>query len=163
MRTIALALAITASFHVSQPKADELSADAIVAITRVFDSRYALGFGTRRELIAKPAPNGAIIVENTPYVLHHSADDACDYQMESNGNFYAEIRFDRLSAEYATAGGRLVVYGVDGAVCDYSGIRGRVTCFDNYLTYPTNSVPDVLRALRYIFANLCRPVELPVQ
>jgi hypothetical protein len=89
----------------------------------------------------------------------------CVYTMRRrDGPIIGLIDFTKLSVEHTSKrqGGFInVVYpGLDGAVCEHGGKRK--DCTDELeMTLMDEDVPYVSRAMKYVFAHVCPPADLP--
>jgi len=84
------------------------------------------------------------------------------------GEHIASITFSRLSGEIETRPGHsgyvdLTVFGLPGAVCDHVGRAGKLRCWDKLATaLMSDEVRPFVRALHFVFENVCKPAELPL-
>ena len=102
------------------------------------------------------------------YEVHHAPNQKCVFTIRRKGGPIIEaISFDRLSSEYRTFRDpdyvRLVVKGQPGSVCNFltnkcqNGLT--MLLMDNGME--PHELEQALRALGYIFSNVCKPAELP--
>lgn len=102
------------------------------------------------------------------YEVNHAPGQKCTFTMKRrDGPILFSINFNRLSSEYRTS--RRDVYtllnvaGLPGAVCDYqpkkcwNGLE--MLLLDNGME--PHELELAVRALQYIFANVCKPTEMP--
>jgi len=139
----------------------------ILAATRIF----ALQNGLKGDLGVADEDEGHIEgtrVHPQEYEINHTPGEKCSFSMrERDGRAVESIRFDRLSGEYHMERDRIPEYitvtikGAPGAVC-YFGKNSK-KCEDelSLLLMQGEEVDLALRAFRYIFANSCKPVDLP--
>lgn len=102
------------------------------------------------------------------FEVNHAAGKECTFNMrERDGPIVQTISFDHLSSEYRTSRQgiytMLHVSGQPSAVCDYKAKK----CWNRLdkLLLDDGMAPHelelALRALRYIFSNVCKLAELP--
>lgn len=157
----------------SRPQAPAVSADrlpseqkGIAAVARIFELKY---FDFSHEIYIRSPITASIdgnVIESVP-------GDKCTYQIRrKNGAASAQISFGRLSDEYQTipideARTNLVVSGQGPAVCEATTVlpngshdEGRCYPFLSISVSPPEAVL-ALRALRYVFSNVCQSADLP--
>ena len=137
----------------------------IAAVARIFQLKYFMYPHTIEIL----SPKIAMIDGNTVEPLPSSR---CTYRLRRiDGAVTAQIGFDKLSDEYRAmpinGATYLVINGQDKAVCEQTtyrpdGAQDGGHCFPSLiLSLAPSTAMSALRALRYIFSNVCRPAEIP--
>jgi hypothetical protein len=162
-----------------------VEAQGMEAVARVFVLTYRLaGMNINIELnaTAQPPWSEARIKARDDWFLESRGDPECHYDLgdtvveKQNGvetigigkDRFASVAFGLLSSEIeTTTDGHYVyvtVYGKPGAVCDDRRVKyGKPRCGDRLLaTLMPDDVRPYLRALRFVFANVCHPTELPL-
>jgi hypothetical protein len=99
------------------------------------------------------------------FEVNHEPGKKCTFTMRKrDGPIVESISFDRLSSEYRTSRRGeytlLVVAGQSGAQCDYDG-RSKKCSKDLEMLLMDDELELAVRALRYLFSNVCQPAELP--
>lgn len=178
-----VATLIVAALCLGTAVADEVPAAAkgIRAVAAVFAFAY-IGHGNGVNIdinaTAEPPWTEARITRNKDDVLlWRNKDEPCRFDLglthigkDANditmGEHVASIRFNKLSGETETTFRdgyyRLDVLGLPGAVCDNDSRRGKYTCSDRLSgLFMPHELSGMLRALRFVFANVCSPAELP--
>jgi hypothetical protein len=134
----------------------------IAAVTRIF----ALENRLHGDLNVFDADEGHI---GEDFEVNHAPGQKCTFTLRRrDGPIVESISFDHLSSEYRTSRrdiySLLVVGGKAGAHCEYGRAK---TCSSGLemLLLDNGMAPHELdlavRALRYIFTNVCEPAELP--
>lgn len=104
------------------------------------------------------------------YEINHAPGEKCTFTMRKrDGPIVESISFDRLSGEYRTSREGpytlLVVAGQPGAQCEYDGRSKKCSNELEMLLMDNGMAPHELdlamRALRYIFSNVCEAAQLP--
>ena len=98
--------------------------------------------------------------------INHAPGEKCTFTARRRDEPIAvSISFDRLSSEYqvsVTDSGfyRVHIPGRKGAQCEYEGRTKKCSSsIDSAMM--EDELRLMLRALKYIFSNVCQPVELP--
>jgi hypothetical protein len=163
-----------------------VEAQGMEAVARVFLLAYRLaGMNINIELneIAQPPWSEARIkAGRDDWFLESRGDPQCHYDLgdtvveKQNGietigigkERFASVAFGLLSPEIETTNDAhyvyVTVYGKPGAVCDVRNVKyGRPRCSDRLnATLMPDDVRPYLRALRFVFANVCKSTELPL-
>jgi hypothetical protein len=171
--------------------ADEVPAagKGMEAVARLFVRAYRLDSARDTEIglndTASPSFSEARIQSgNDDFLLRRNAKVPCEFDLAdtvvgknetvSMGKRVASIWFNKLSGETETTfsprcslTGRcdpyydLEVLGLPGAVCDRAS--GKEACFDRLTVsdLTPDQLREMLRVLRFVFANVCSPTELP--
>lgn len=104
------------------------------------------------------------------FEVNHAPGEKCTFTMRRRDHAIVEsISFDRLSSEYRTSkrGGYtlLVVAGKPGAQCEYVGASKKCSNSLEMLLLDNGMAPHELdlavRALGFIFSNVCEAAQLP--
>jgi hypothetical protein len=154
----------------------------MAAVARVFMARW-LRFATAAtrndpnsgaHLVLGGADCADLTINTGERFKLYRIDKTPIYQLDTaSGEMLGQISFDRLSESYFVQydSAYILIHGLPGAVCDGSAILkmkvwqapyapGR--CRHDYASVGDNAAPArVIAAMRYIFANLTRPAEVP--
>lgn len=99
------------------------------------------------------------------FEVNHEPGKKCSFTMKRRGGPVVElISFDRLSGEYRTSRQDgytlLVVAGQSGAQCEYDA-RSKNCSKDLEMLLMDDELVLAVRALKYLFSNVCEAVQLP--
>ena len=154
------------------------------AVARVFVQAYRLS-GSHIELNDSAVPpwsEARIKTRRDDLFLESRGDPQCHYDLgytvvgRENGvetigrgkEIIASIAFGLLSTETETETDRdfttITIFGTPGAVCDNRNVNyGKSRCSDRLnATLMPDTVREYLRALRFVYSNVCKPSELPL-
>jgi hypothetical protein len=144
--------------------ADEVPPDqkAILAASQIMVSRYHVGSGIT------PIDSDTALAGTRAKIVR-SPDKPCTFEMfDAGGIIEARIDFDRLRDEYSVAqdgygNQQLIVPGAGTAVCDRVDVKldaGHLHCWNRYVAVTAPQVVTIaVRAFRFIFSNVCRPLD----
>ena len=130
----------------------------ILAATRIFASENHL----HGDLGVADEDEGHI---GEKFEVNHAPGEKCTFTMKRrDGPIVEFISFDRLSNEYRTSRRDgftlLVIAGKPGAQCEYGGRSKK--CSDTLeMMLMDDELQLAVRALKYLFSNVCEAVELP--
>lgn len=180
-RPIVIVGLLAALLCMGTASADEVPAagKGLEAVARVFVLRFRLNSGQHTEIALNdtadpPWSEARIKSGGEDFLLQRNAKVQCEFDLAdtvvgkdgtiSMGKPIASIWFNKLSGETETTFQppyyTLTVLGLPGAVC---GINwGKPQCFDRLkVLVMEDELRSLLRALRFVFANVCSPTELP--